>query len=379
MNLNYRKVRYKNKYYAVVPIVYKSNLLPSVLDWDDFRILKNIKKTWKCSRSGFVSCSHTYNDVTKDVYLHEIVMSIKRKNEGKSKISRPIIHLNRIGLDNRKDNLIYDIPNKDKNKNIKKKKRIIKLPKSSGINPDDIPTYVWYMKPDKTHGERFMIEIGDIKYKTTSSKKLSLQYKLEEAKLFLRQLKKERPELFMEYSMNGDYTKDGIELLNTFYEIIAKAGYDHIQKSFLKNKTTELLKPGIRKGKEKRLLSEQGNLVNLSTNDKRRRVFNNIPKDSGIKSLDLPKHCYYRPAYKNRGDYFVVENHPLQIQSGGNKIWQTSSSKKLTTKEKYKQLVNHLKELNDESYSYSDEESYESQSYDSDSYFTESDESQLSF
>ena len=52
------------------------------------------------------------------------------------------------------------------------------------------------MKPNGSHGDRFMVEIGDVKWKTTSSKKLSLKYKLEEAKLFLRQLKRESPELF---------------------------------------------------------------------------------------------------------------------------------------------------------------------------------------
>ena len=80
MNVNYNKIRYKNKYYAVIPIMYKDAILPSILDWDDFRDIRNIKKTWKCNKQGFVSCSHTYNDITKDVYMHEIVMSIKRKN-----------------------------------------------------------------------------------------------------------------------------------------------------------------------------------------------------------------------------------------------------------------------------------------------------------
>ena len=49
-----------------------------------------------------------------------------------------------------------------------KKKRTIKLPKSSGITPDDIPTYIWYVKETANHGDRFVVEIGDIKWKTTS-------------------------------------------------------------------------------------------------------------------------------------------------------------------------------------------------------------------
>jgi len=205
------KIRYKNQHYGIMVIKYKGLKLPVIMDYGDFKVVNNLKKAWKCNKLGLISCSHTYNNETKDVFLHELIMAIKQKNNGKTRKNKPIIHLNRIGLDNRRNNLMYDTVNKKENKNIKKKKRTITIPKECGIEPEEIPTYVWYMKPNGSHGERFVVNIDDINWKTTSSKTLSLRYKLEEAKLFLRQLRKEKPELFQELSMNGDYTKKGKE------------------------------------------------------------------------------------------------------------------------------------------------------------------------
>jgi hypothetical protein len=52
---------------------------------------------------------------------------------------------------------------------------------------------------------------GDLKWKTTSCDKLSLKYKLEEAKKFLRQYKQRNPEEFMKNSMNSDLNANGIQ------------------------------------------------------------------------------------------------------------------------------------------------------------------------
>ncbi len=343
--MEYDKIRYKNNYYGVICVKYKNLDLPVVLDWNDMQVIRNLNKTWKCNNMGFASCSHTHNDVTKEVYLHEVIMALKNKSQGIRKRNKPIIHINRIGLDNRRENILYDTLDKDSNKNAKKKRRTIELPKDAGIKIDEVPTYVWYMKPDKTHGDRFMIQIGDINWKTTSSTKLTLRYKLEEAKLYLRQLKKANPSLFEEYSMNGDYTKEGINLNNSYYAIIQRAGYDHIQKYEPQHMTDQILKPGSQSRKEKEFLKQQGTIV--LTGGKKRRVFNNMPASCGITAADLPEHCYYRPIYKDkegkivRGDFFIVENHPDQDK----KIWQTTTSNTVSTKEKYEQLLDYIDSL----------------------------------
>jgi hypothetical protein len=244
------------KAYMIINLEYKQIDVPIIIDYNDYKIINSINKTWSINESGMVSCYHTTNDVTSEVYLHEIIMSLKLKDENKEKQQRSILHINKLGIDNRRENLIYDIVNKQTNKNTKKKKRIIELPEESGINPDEIPTYVWYMKPNDSHGERFLVDIGDVQWKTTSSKKLSLRYKLEEAKKYLRELKDERPELFQEYSMNGEFTKDGKELLKSFYIIIKKAGYKHLKKVSTDNLTNTYLKEhGSLTKQEKKLLN----------------------------------------------------------------------------------------------------------------------------
>jgi len=339
MNLDYDIVKYKNKKYAVIKVLHKKISYPGLIDYSDLDIIRRIKKKWRCNMYGFISCSHTYNNETKDVYLHEIIMVLKQQEKGEEEIDSPIIHINNIGLDNRRGNLIYDTSNKNIRKNSRKKRRTITLPPESGIDPAEIPTYVWYMKPDKTHGERFMVSVGNIKWKTTSSKKISLRYKLEEAKMYLRQHIDEDQKIFDDYSMNGDYTKLGRKLMKSYYDIIHLAKYNHIKRYTPQNRTNNYLKEGKISRIEKQLLKLQGNLG--QTGGKNRRVKNNLPKKCGIKSNDLPKYSYYRPPYKGRGSFFIVNSHPQQNK----KIWQTTSSKKVSIKDKYNQLLEYIDKL----------------------------------
>lgn len=333
-NLSYKKIRHINSYYAVMKVDYKEHSLPVVVDWDDINIIKKLNKKWRSNQFGFISCSHTYDDETKEVFLHEIIMAMKMKSENKKRTDKPIIHINRIGLDNRRENLIYDEVNKEFNKNIKKKKRTISLPDESGIDPSEIPTYVWYMKPNGSHGERFMVDVGNIQWKTTSSKQLSLRYKLEEAKKYLRQLMKARPDLFEDYSMNGDYTKDGNELMESYYEIVKKAGYDNIKEEEPTKNTLDYIKPGKLTRKENSILKNQ----DLLNNDgKKRRVINKLSNEDGVKPNDLPKYCYFRPENGNRGSYFIIDGHPKL----NGKIWQTTSSKKVSTRDKFDDMLDY--------------------------------------
>jgi len=240
---NYKRLTLNGNDYVVFSIDFQDYSLPVVLDWDNFKTIKDMNKRWRCNQNGFVSCSHTYNNNTKEVYLHEVVMLLKNKDNGTKNLTKSIIHINRVGLDNRKENLMYDTTDKDNNKNSKKKKRSVELPEDSGIDPDTLPTYVWYMRPDDTHGERFLVNIGDVTWKTSSSSEYSLKYKLEEAKIFVRHLLNTRKDLYNEYSMNGDYTKEGKKLLESYYDIIHKCGFKNIQKFIPENNTLEYLKP----------------------------------------------------------------------------------------------------------------------------------------
>jgi hypothetical protein len=215
-------VELHDKKYSVVGINHNGNNIPIVLDHEIYKIIRHIKRKWYINDRNHVFCFDYKNGDKYVIYLHDIVMKLYEKQ---NYVKRPIVHINNIHFDNRIENLQYDSQSKDYSKITKKKRRTIDLSEYH-INVDDLPTYLWYLKPDKTHGERFIVEIKDyISWRSTSSKRLSLRYKLEEAKKYLRHIKAKMPQIFEIYSMNGDLTKYGLQLYEDFYKIIKIAGY----------------------------------------------------------------------------------------------------------------------------------------------------------
>lgn len=242
MRLKYKKIRYKNRHYAILEINKKDNIIPVLLEWEDFRTIRNLGKTFEYTVNHCVSCYHTNNsDITRKVYIHQLAMGLKQRSFGETARKEHIIHINRLGIDNRHENLCYDTINKKYNKNKNKKKRTLILPENSDIDVDKIPSFIWYMKPNGNHGDRFMIKINDYSWKTSSSKKLSLTSKLDQAKRKMKEIKKTNPELFEDLSMNGDLTLHGKKLLDSFYKIISRAGYKY-EKDNDQNNTKTLLK-----------------------------------------------------------------------------------------------------------------------------------------
>lgn len=235
---NAKRVNYDGHSYAVIGLSYKNTIVPIVLDLNDYTQIEQFDKSWHVTDKGMVVTTHrTIKDgeeIVREVYMHDLVLKLN-----KLYTSAPTLHVNRLGIDNRKSNLMADTLDKETTKNIKKKERIINLT-DSGIQSNDIPSYVWYLKDSDSHGERFMVNVGDIKWKSSSSKKLSLRYKLEETKKYLRYLKGIRPDLFTDYSMNGDLNDEGKLMLKTFIGISKIAGFSNL--SMLSNKTDIYLK-----------------------------------------------------------------------------------------------------------------------------------------
>ncbi len=258
-NIDISKCVYNNKKYAILKFPYKSTNIPVILDGSIYDKLKNIDVQWNVSSNGMGSIYTIKDD--KMLFLHEIVYYINNNKKN----NHPIVHLNKIGLDNRYENLIEDKKNKQVRKNLNKKARTIKL---NRIDVNKLPSFVWYLKPDSSHGERFQIDLGNIKWKSTSCNKLSLKYKLEETKKYLRQYKQINAKEFTDNSMNSDLNEHGIKCKQDFYNILKKVNviYDYN----LDNNTDILLKEDIRglNNIEKELLKEFDINSNISTYDR---------------------------------------------------------------------------------------------------------------
>ena len=227
-------ITYNNKKYTIIKIPYKTHKVPILLNKDIYNTIIGYNKNWTLNSSGYL-----YTSVNnRSIYLHDVIYKLSNKDIMSNKY--PILHINKIPLDYRIENLIIDKPNKNINKNLQKKSRTIKL---KNIDVDTIPSFIWYMKDDGVHGERFQIDLGDIKWKTTSTPELSLRYKLEEAKKYLRQYKIKNNNNFLENSMNSDLNAHGIKLKQEFYKILEKNNmyYDY---SFTNN-TDKLLSENL--------------------------------------------------------------------------------------------------------------------------------------
>ena len=257
---NYNKVLYNNNTYAVIKVLYKNNYIPIVLDYRDF---KNIPSdyNWIISDTGLI-----YRKTSDDKfeYLHDKILKTNVK-------TKSIIHINKLGIDNRLKNLMFDNKNKITKKNLSKKARTIDLKDKVDVNK--IPTFVWYLKPDKSHGERFQVDMGDIKWKSTSSNELSLKYKLEETKKYLRQMKDIKPDEFKKNSMNNDLNIQGEQLKKEFYEIIMLAGFKY---RYMPTKFTDFILKEDKKGLstiEKKLLDQFDIESDKTTKDRLKQIY----------------------------------------------------------------------------------------------------------
>jgi len=175
----YNTVIYNTYEYVVGTIISKGKEIKFVFDKDDFDKIKD--KSWHFTSNAYISHTHRVDGKYKAAYLHNLVMD-RLEHTGKGS-KESIDHINRNGLDNRKENLRL-ITQTEQNLNQKRKGRRIELPSDAGITVDDIPKHIWYINANGHHGDRFGIDLKTegIKWKTTSAKNVSLKDKLQAAK-----------------------------------------------------------------------------------------------------------------------------------------------------------------------------------------------------
>ena len=212
--IDYKSVNYNNNDYVIGTIQFKSEDIKFIIDKDDYS--KISERAWHFASGNYISSAYLCGDGKKrELYLHNLIMGMDLFTGKGTKES--VDHINRNGLDNRKENLRI-ISQSEQNMNQSKKKRNITLPSDSGIKPEDIPKHIWYIKANGLHGDRFAVEFKteNICMKTTSSKKISLINKLEDAKKILN-------ELYLVYpTLNPAHYETQINELNTSFSDILK-------------------------------------------------------------------------------------------------------------------------------------------------------------
>ena len=290
--------------------------------------------------NGFPSVideKHYDKFANKRIYVHNNYSSF---SENKTTIlvhhcikpytGQSIDHINRIPADNREANLRY-ATQEVQNKNQKKRKRNVTFPEDCNIKSESIPTFIWYVKGDKTHGDRFAVQIKN-KYiwKTTAIRTLSLKCKLEIAKKHLRHLLESKPELFEGHSVNGSLSAEGQKLKQEYIQILQLAGYTYTepyQIDVLEEDHTGLNEVEIE------------SISKLYMDNVRPKCM--LPDDCNIKPADIPKYCYYQPANERSGDFFVCgRKHRKQLDS--KKEWCTTRKRSISISEKFQQLLQYV-------------------------------------
>lgn len=208
----YKEIIYNNNLY----IVALKDDYTFIFDKEDFDKVK--QKNWYKISSGYIASNITLeNGERKQLLLHNFVLN-RITFPGKG-ATESVDHINRNPLDNRKENLRI-VSQTEQNLNQKKKPRnIVELPENCGIEPNEIPRHVWYIKPNGHHGDRFAIELKTEKivWKTSSSKKISLKEKLNQAKEKIQEFYNQYP--YLNPDMNENILK-AQELNKSFQEII---------------------------------------------------------------------------------------------------------------------------------------------------------------
>ncbi len=238
--MKYQHIEYNKQKFTVCEIQFKptDNLIQNklfIINTEDFDKIKD--REWHYNAGGYISSTQYDNNKKKELYLHNLIMN-KLTFDGKGQLES-IDHNNRIGLDNRKQNL-HLITQSEQNLNQKKKTRKnIILPDDCGITAEEIPKTVWLQKAQGAHGSRFVVEIKgfdltvNYETKSTSSKNKSLRYKLEEIKKKLQLIKQKFGDKFNNLNIEYIFSEKCIDLMKDYNEIIKLSTFESVNQNIV--------------------------------------------------------------------------------------------------------------------------------------------------
>lgn len=375
--INHEIVKYNSKEYIVCCIPFKSEYKLFIIDNND-NSNTVLNRTWHYRSDGsYVSSPEYVDKIKKELYLHNLIMD-KLTFKGKGQ-QHTIDHINRIGTDNRKENLRSLTSQSAQNFNQCKRERKIELPENSNINIEGIPKNIYYAKSIGLHGDYFYIEFKGIptlcpdekKYtwKSTKSKSVDLQIKLQQTINKLIELKNTYVELtnvVFTYELDEQRKKS----INEYNDILKLSHYpkniieqnlrtynsDYINKFINDTESTvdgpNDIEPYVSEHADlKQNNSEQNksskktiSLEKITIIKNAGKKSDNLPENCGITINQIPKYCYFRPESEIRGCKFVIDRHPKLVEQELRQ-WATTESKKISILEKFKLLNDKLCEL----------------------------------
>lgn len=192
------------------------------------------------------------------------------------------------------------------------------------------PTGIYYLKPTKTHGSRFEVELKrvvnsdgkHVRWKTTSVSNVSDKVKLEIAKKYVRWIIELYPDLSR--AIKIDNYKENSSAIDAF-NIDERTCYNTAQFTRARDD------PFNENVAKKRRAGCKGSL---------------LPRECGITEEMIPKYMYYKPETDARGDAFIIEKHPALVKEG-KRHWQTTASKNVPIKDKFLAALEKLSLLED--------------------------------
>lgn len=187
--VEYKDVIIDNSPCVVGTILHNGSVLEFIIDKEDEEKVKS--RHWYAVTNGkYIGHHITIEGSKKMLMLHNFVLD-RFVFPGRG-AKESIDHINRNGLDNRKSNLRL-VTQSIQMTNQKKRQRTADLPEGFA----ELPKHIWYVKSHGAHGDRFCVELKTegIARKTSSSKKLTLQEKFEEALKIREELYEQYPYL----------------------------------------------------------------------------------------------------------------------------------------------------------------------------------------
>ena len=99
--IDYREVYHNTKEYTVGTLRYNGDDIQFVIDKDDYILMKD--RPWHLASGKYISSGIIHDNKKKELYLHKLIMK-RLEHPGKG-ATETVDHINRNGLDNRKENL----------------------------------------------------------------------------------------------------------------------------------------------------------------------------------------------------------------------------------------------------------------------------------